>query len=83
MPTISTLTSGTCTGACAVLGTLWRCWALHSPYGALLLVDLEDEFFPQEVEKLKMDVEERGLSVVGVASVTWGSHSYDATGCVC
>ena len=65
-----------------VLGSPLTCMDA-SQYGALLLVDLEDEFFPQEVEKLKMDVEERGLSVVGVASVTWGSHSYDATGCVC
>ena len=32
--------------------------------GALLLVDSEEEFFPEEISKLKLDVEERGLSLV-------------------
>ena len=37
---------------------------LISPSGALLLVDSEEEFFPDEISKLKLDVEERGLSLV-------------------
>lgn len=32
--------------------------------GALLLVDSEEEFFPEEISKLQLDVEERGLSLV-------------------
>lgn len=34
-----------------------------SQYGTLLIVDPEEEFFPEEIEKLRLDVEERGLSV--------------------
>lgn len=33
-------------------------------YGALLIVDTEDEFFPEEVVKIKKDVREEGLSLV-------------------
>ena len=36
----------------------------HAHAGALLLVDSEEEFFPEEISKLKLDVEERGLSLV-------------------
>lgn len=36
----------------------------HTHTGALLLVDSEEEFFPEEISKLKLDVEERGLSLV-------------------
>ena len=32
--------------------------------GTLLMVDSEEEYFPEEVTKLKRDVEERGLSLV-------------------
>lgn len=46
-----------------VLGAPFTCLDA-SQYGALLLVDLEDEFFPEEVEKLKLDVEQKGLSLV-------------------
>ncbi len=46
-----------------VLGSPLTCFDA-TQYGALLMVDLEDEFFPQEVEKLKVDVEEKGLSLV-------------------
>jgi len=38
-----------------------------SQYGALLLMDAEDEFFPSEIQKLKKDVLEEGLSVIIVA----------------
>jgi membrane-bound transcription factor site-1 protease len=46
-----------------VLGSPMTCLDA-SQYGALLLVDLEDEFFPEEVEKLRHDVEEKGVSLV-------------------
>ena len=32
--------------------------------GTLLLVDSEEDFFPEEISKLKLDIEERGLSLV-------------------
>ena len=35
--------------------------------GTLLLVDSEEEYFPEEVEKLRLDVATRGLSVVVIA----------------
>ena len=38
------------------------CLSLSS--GALLLVDSEEEYFPEEIAKLRLDVEERGLSLV-------------------
>ncbi|XP_033228138.1 membrane-bound transcription factor site-1 protease isoform X2 [Belonocnema kinseyi] len=46
-----------------VLGTPFTCFSAKN-YGTLLIVDSEEEFFPQEVAKLKKDVEEEGLSVV-------------------
>lgn len=46
-----------------VLGSPLTC-VDASQYGALLMVDSEDEFFPEEVDKLKLDIEERGLSLV-------------------
>lgn len=46
-----------------VLGSPFTCFDA-TQYGALLMVDLEDEFFPEEVEKLRVDVEQKGLSVV-------------------
>ena len=38
-----------------------------SQYGTLLIVDPEEEFFPEEIAKLKNDVEVGGLSVVVLA----------------
>ena len=35
-----------------------------SSTGALLIVDSEEEFFPEEVAKLRLDVENRGLALV-------------------
>ena len=49
-----------------VLGKPLTCFDA-SNYGALLLVDTEDEFFPAELEKLRTDVTQHGLSVVVVA----------------
>ncbi|CAI8016901.1 Membrane-bound transcription factor site-1 protease [Geodia barretti] len=46
-----------------VLGSPFTCFDA-TQYGALLLVDSEEEFFPDEISKLKLDVEERGLSLV-------------------
>ncbi|XP_011314538.1 membrane-bound transcription factor site-1 protease [Fopius arisanus] len=46
-----------------VLGTPYTCFkAKH--YGTLLIVDAEEEFFPEEINKLKRDVEDEGLSIV-------------------
>ena len=33
-------------------------------YGTLLMVDLEDEYYDEEILKLKMDVEEKGLGLI-------------------
>ncbi|XP_046428490.1 membrane-bound transcription factor site-1 protease isoform X2 [Neodiprion fabricii] len=46
-----------------VLGYPLTCFQAKN-YGTLLIVDSEEEFFPEEVAKLKLDVEEEGLSVV-------------------
>ncbi|XP_044021354.1 membrane-bound transcription factor site-1 protease [Aphidius gifuensis] len=46
-----------------VLGTPFTCFQANN-YGTLLIVDSEEEFFPEEIIKLKKDVEEEGLSVV-------------------
>ena len=35
--------------------------------GTLLLVDSEEEYFPEEISKLKQDIDDRGLSVIVVA----------------
>ncbi len=58
-----------------VLGTPLTCFD-SSQYGAVLMVDLEDEFFPEEVEKIRMDVNQRGLSLVGITlgSLEGGDH---------
>jgi membrane-bound transcription factor site-1 protease len=48
-----------------VLGSPLTCFDA-SQYGTLLLVDSEEEFFPEELAKLRHDVE-AGLSVVIVA----------------
>ncbi|KAG5320863.1 MBTP1 protease, partial [Acromyrmex heyeri] len=46
-----------------VLGHPFTCFDARN-YGTLLIVDTEEEFFPEEVTKLKRDVEENGLSVI-------------------
>ena len=46
-----------------VLGSPLTCFDA-SGYGALLIVDSEEEFFPEEIEKLHQDVNERGLSLI-------------------
>ncbi|XP_066582783.1 membrane-bound transcription factor site-1 protease isoform X2 [Prorops nasuta] len=46
-----------------VLGTPFTCFDANN-YGTLLVVDPEEEFFPEEISKLKKDVEEEGLSVI-------------------
>ena len=46
-----------------VLGEPWTCFNAEH-YGTLMLVDPEEEFFPEEVAKLKEDVEKHGLSLV-------------------
>ncbi|XP_043464380.1 membrane-bound transcription factor site-1 protease [Leptopilina heterotoma] len=46
-----------------VLGSPFICFNAKN-YGTLLIVDSEEEFFPEEIVKLKEDVEEKGLSVV-------------------
>eukprot|EP00727_Mastigamoeba_balamuthi_P011433 m51a1_g6912 hypothetical protein (1031) ;mRNA; f:122270-127584 len=49
-----------------VLGEPLTCFNA-SLYGALLVVDPEDEFSPLEIEKIRQDVNEGGLSVVVLA----------------
>lgn len=44
--------------------TTWKNFVLLS--GTLLLVDSEEEYFAEEVTKLREDVEEKGLSVIVV-----------------
>ncbi|XP_055692717.1 membrane-bound transcription factor site-1 protease isoform X1 [Lutzomyia longipalpis] len=46
-----------------VLGTPYTCFNA-SNYGTLLIVDPEEEFFPEEIAKLKRDVLEGDLSVI-------------------
>lgn len=46
-----------------VLGQPFTCFNAKN-YGTLLIVDTEEEFFPEEVAKLKRDVEDDGLSVI-------------------
>lgn len=48
-----------------VLGAPFTCFDA-SKYSTLLLVDSEEEYFAEEVAKLREDVEERGLSVIVV-----------------
>ncbi|KAJ8532873.1 hypothetical protein K7X08_015762 [Anisodus acutangulus] len=45
------------------LGSPFTCFDARQ-YGTLLLVDLEDEYFPEEIKKLRDDVINSGLSVV-------------------
>ena len=44
------------------MGTPFTCFNAEQ-YGTLLIVDAEEEYFPEEIEKLRRDVED-GLSVV-------------------
>ncbi|KAM6582260.1 hypothetical protein CsatB_009262 [Cannabis sativa] len=44
------------------LGSPLTCFDAHQ-YGTLLLVDLEDEYFPEEIEKLRDDVINTGLGL--------------------
>lgn len=46
-----------------VLSSDFTCFDAYQ-YGALLLVDPEDDFFPEEVTKLEKDITELGLSLV-------------------
>ncbi|KAL0128343.1 hypothetical protein PUN28_003553 [Cardiocondyla obscurior] len=46
-----------------VLGYPFTCFDAKN-YGTLLIVDTEEEFFPEEVAKLKRDVEEESLSII-------------------
>jgi membrane-bound transcription factor site-1 protease len=45
-----------------ILGDPFTCFNA-TQYGTLLIVDPEEEFFPEEIEKLGRDVREHGLSV--------------------
>ena len=45
-----------------VLGSPYTCFDA-SQYGTLMIVDAEEEYFPEEIAKLKRDVD-AGLSVV-------------------
>lgn len=49
-----------------VLGFPYTCFDARN-YGALLLVDPEEEYFPEESAKLRKDVEELGLSIIVMA----------------
>lgn len=46
-----------------VLGSPFTCFDA-SQYGTLLVIDPEEEFFPQEIEKLKSDIHNEGLNVI-------------------
>lgn len=46
-----------------VLGSPYTCFNA-SLYGTLLIVDPEDEFFPEEIVKIKEDILEHELSVI-------------------
>lgn len=47
-----------------VLGSPFTCFDA-SQYGTLLIIDPEEEFFPQEIDKLKSDIHNEGLNVIG------------------
>ena len=47
-----------------MLGTPYTCFNA-SNYGTLLIVDSEEEFHPEEVAKLKKDVVEKKLNLIG------------------
>ena len=46
-----------------VLGVPYTCFEA-SNYGALLVVDPEEEFFPEEITKVKRDIEDGGLALL-------------------
>jgi len=46
-----------------VLGTPFTCFDANQ-YGTLLLMDLEEEFFPDEIHKLHQDVMQKKLSII-------------------
>eukprot|EP00941_MAST-03F_sp_MAST-3F-sp1_P000789 g789.t1 len=46
-----------------ILSTDFRCFDAEN-YGALLLVDPEEEFLPEEIIKLESDIREKGLSFI-------------------
>lgn len=46
-----------------ILGSPFTCFQA-SKYGTLLLVDLEDEFFKEEIDKLQDDVKNHGLGLI-------------------
>eukprot|EP00050_Salpingoeca_kvevrii_P008782 m.305085 g.305085 ORF g.305085 m.305085 type:complete len:1053 (+) comp17496_c0_seq1:79-3237(+) len=46
-----------------VLGLPWTCFDAKD-YAALLIVDSEEEFFREEIVKIRRDVEERGLGLL-------------------
>lgn len=46
-----------------VLGVPFTCFDAKN-YGTLLIVDAEEEFFPEEVAKLRVDVERHSLSLI-------------------
>lgn len=49
-----------------VLGSPYTCFDANN-YGTLLIVDSEEEFFPQEIKKFTDDVRLRGMSVIVIA----------------
>lgn len=49
-----------------VLGFPFTCFDARN-YGALLVVDPEEEFFPEEALKLRKDVDDLGLSLIVMA----------------
>jgi membrane-bound transcription factor site-1 protease len=49
-----------------VLGQPYTCFDAAN-YGTLLVVDPEEEFFPEEIAKLQQDVRQKGLSVLVLA----------------
>eukprot|EP01025_Chloroclados_australasicus_P034791 TRINITY_DN3552_c0_g1_i6.p1 TRINITY_DN3552_c0_g1~~TRINITY_DN3552_c0_g1_i6.p1 ORF type:complete len:948 (+),score=131.28 TRINITY_DN3552_c0_g1_i6:252-2846(+) len=46
-----------------ILASPFTCFDAEN-YGTLILADLEEEYYPQEIEKLEKDVKERGLGLV-------------------
>ena len=46
-----------------VLGGDFTCFDAEQ-YGTLLMVDMEEEYYPDEIEKLSMDIKEKGLGLV-------------------
>ena len=49
-----------------VLGEPYTCFDAEN-YGTLMIVDPEDEFFPEEIEKLSLDLTQRGLNLIVLA----------------